>query len=124
MIAVALAKRIPQQRRTEPVALMGRIDADQRQIPMCLVRVIRRHLLEEGADLVPSLRKTGAKAAAAAAARKPPEEQNLNLREAIDNVERELIMKALEKTAGNRTEAAALLGLNRTTLVEKLRKLE
>ena len=38
---------------------MGRVDADQRQIPMCLVRVIRRHLLEQGADLVPSLRQSG-----------------------------------------------------------------
>jgi len=53
-----------------------------------------------------------------------PAEPSLNLRAAIDTVERELIQKALEKTAGNRTEAAALLGLNRTTLVEKLRKLE
>ncbi|MCK6552574.1 AAA family ATPase, partial [Myxococcota bacterium] len=47
---------------------------------------------------------------------------NLNLREAIDRVERELIEAALKRSNGNRTEAAALLGLNRTTLVEKLRK--
>ena len=30
---------------------------------------------------------------------------------------------ALERAGGNRSEAAALLGLNRTTLVEKLRKI-
>lgn len=47
---------------------------------------------------------------------------SLNLREAIDRVERELIDQALKRSNGNRTEAAALLGLNRTTLVEKLRK--
>jgi two-component system response regulator PilR (NtrC family) len=47
----------------------------------------------------------------------------LNLRTAIDSVERQLIQQALERTNGNRTEAAALLGLNRTTLVEKLRRL-
>ena len=49
---------------------------------------------------------------------------SLNLRAALDSIERDLIQKALERTSGNRTEAAALLGLNRTTLVEKLRKLE
>jgi len=49
-------------------------------------------------------------------------EQDLNLREAIDRVERALIGRALERTGGNRTEAAALLGLNRTTLIEKIRR--
>ncbi len=48
---------------------------------------------------------------------------NLNLRAAIDVVERQLIVQALERSHGNRSEAAALLGLNRTTLVEKLRRL-
>ncbi|MGN6109015.1 MAG: sigma-54 interaction domain-containing protein [Kofleriaceae bacterium] len=46
----------------------------------------------------------------------------LDLRTALENLERELIDRALLKAGGNRTEAAALLGLNRTTLVEKLRK--
>ncbi len=46
----------------------------------------------------------------------------LDLRSAIDQVERQLILEALERTGGNRTEAASLLGLNRTTLVEKIRK--
>jgi len=49
-------------------------------------------------------------------------EEGLDLRSAMDKVERSLIAQALEKTSGNRTEAAALLGLNRTTLVEKIRK--
>jgi sigma-54 dependent transcriptional regulator, flagellar regulatory protein len=47
---------------------------------------------------------------------------SLDLRSALENLERELIDRALTKAGGNRTEAAALLGLNRTTLVEKLRK--
>ncbi|HLL25758.1 MAG TPA: sigma 54-interacting transcriptional regulator [Kofleriaceae bacterium] len=47
---------------------------------------------------------------------------SLDLRTALENLERKLIEKALAKAGGNRTEAAALLGLNRTTLVEKLRK--
>ena len=49
-------------------------------------------------------------------------ESSLDLRKAIESVERQLIDEALERTGGNRTEAAALLGLNRTTLVEKIRK--
>jgi two-component system response regulator HydG len=52
----------------------------------------------------------------------PAVPENLNLREALDRLEKDLIERALQKTEGNRTEAAALLGLNRTTLVEKLRK--
>jgi transcriptional regulator with GAF, ATPase, and Fis domain len=49
-------------------------------------------------------------------------DSSLDLRTALENLERQLIDRALNKANGNRTEAAALLGLNRTTLVEKLRK--
>ena len=48
--------------------------------------------------------------------------ESLNLRAALDSVERDLIERALQMSGGNRSEAAALLGLNRTTLLEKLRK--
>ena len=51
-----------------------------------------------------------------------PTTVTLDLRSALENLERDLIDRALTKAGGNRTEAAALLGLNRTTLVEKLRK--
>jgi DNA-binding NtrC family response regulator len=51
-----------------------------------------------------------------------PAIEGLDLRSAIEEVERRLIDEALERTGGNRTEAAALLGVNRTTLLEKLRK--
>jgi len=47
---------------------------------------------------------------------------SLDLRSALESLERKLIVRALQRAGGNRTEAAALLGLNRTTLVEKLRK--
>lgn len=40
------------------------------------------------------------------------------------SVERRFIEQALLRTDGNRAQAAQLLGINRTTLVEKLRKLE
>jgi transcriptional regulator with GAF, ATPase, and Fis domain len=49
-------------------------------------------------------------------------ESSLDLRSALEALERQLIERALLKAGGNRTEAAALLGLNRTTLVEMLRK--
>jgi sigma-54 dependent transcriptional regulator, flagellar regulatory protein len=51
-----------------------------------------------------------------------PANDMFDLRTALENLEREMIDRALAKANGNRTEAAALLGLNRTTLVEKLRK--
>jgi sigma-54 specific flagellar transcriptional regulator A len=51
-----------------------------------------------------------------------PGDGTLVLRTALENLERLLIDRALSRAGGNRTEAAALLGLNRTTLVEKLRK--
>ena len=49
-------------------------------------------------------------------------DSSLDLRSALESLERSLIDRALQRAGGNRTEAAALLGLNRTTLVEKLRK--
>ena len=49
-------------------------------------------------------------------------DSSLDLRSALETLERQLIDRALQRSGGNRTEAAALLGLNRTTLVEKLRK--
>jgi DNA-binding NtrC family response regulator len=51
-----------------------------------------------------------------------PAGASLDLRSALEALERQLIERALQRAGGNRTEAAALLGLNRTTLVEKLRK--
>jgi transcriptional regulator with GAF, ATPase, and Fis domain len=47
---------------------------------------------------------------------------SLDLRSALEALEKHLIERALQRSGGNRTEAAAMLGLNRTTLMEKLRK--
>jgi DNA-binding NtrC family response regulator len=46
----------------------------------------------------------------------------ISFKEAVENYETELIVKALEQTEGNKNKAAALLGLNRTTLVEKIKR--
>jgi len=45
-----------------------------------------------------------------------------DLRELLTELEERFITEALERTGGNRNRAADLLGLNRTTLVEKLRR--
>jgi len=46
----------------------------------------------------------------------------MDLQGALGSIEDALIDEALRRTKGNRTDAAQLLGLNRTTLVEKLRR--
>jgi transcriptional regulator with PAS, ATPase and Fis domain len=43
---------------------------------------------------------------------------------AVEDFERRLISDALRRTNGNKQAAARLLGLNRTTLMEKLRRME
>ncbi len=49
-------------------------------------------------------------------------ETGVDLFNAIDSYQNNLIRQALTRTAGNRNRAAQLLGLNRTTLVEMIRR--
>ena len=49
-------------------------------------------------------------------------DQGLNLETYIEQLENTLIMQALERTGNNKNQAAKLLGLNRTTLVERIKK--
>jgi two-component system response regulator AtoC len=51
-------------------------------------------------------------------------DHGLDLEAYVTRVERELIHQSLERTRGNKRQAAALLGLKRTTLVEKLKRLD
>jgi len=57
---------------------------------------------------------------------KPDEEdvldKDLNLNEAVKDYEKRLILEALEKSNWVKTKAAKLLNINRTTLVEKIKK--
>ena len=46
----------------------------------------------------------------------------ISFNDEVDQFERDLILQALERTHWNKNKAAQLLGLNRTTLVEKIRK--
>lgn len=49
-------------------------------------------------------------------------DEGMDFNSAVDAYENALITRALEKTGWNRNQAAALLRLNRTTLVEKIKK--
>lgn len=51
-------------------------------------------------------------------------EEGIDLTAFVANVERELIERSLERTGGNKGAAARLLQINRTTLVEKLKRLD
>jgi len=50
-------------------------------------------------------------------------DEGMNLKKAVEDFERGLILEALEKSDWVKNKAANLLGLNRTTLVEKLKKM-
>ncbi len=49
---------------------------------------------------------------------------DLELRPRVERLERELIARAMERTGGNQTQAAQLLGLSRYGLQKKLKRLE
>ncbi len=49
-------------------------------------------------------------------------DEGLNLKEVVDRFETQLILSALDRCGWVKNKAAQLLGLNRTTLVEKLKK--
>ena len=51
-------------------------------------------------------------------------EDGVDLDAFVANIERELIQRALERTGGNKGQAARLLNLKRTTLVEKLKRIQ
>ena len=49
-------------------------------------------------------------------------EEGIHLASFIEKLENSLIIQALDRTSNNKNQAAKLLGLNRTTLVEKIKK--
>jgi DNA-binding NtrC family response regulator len=51
-------------------------------------------------------------------------EDGVDLDAFVANIERDLIQRSLERTGGNKGQAARLLHLKRTTLVEKLKRFE
>ncbi|MEZ4450619.1 MAG: sigma 54-interacting transcriptional regulator [Nannocystaceae bacterium] len=69
----------------------------------------------EPADLSPQIREQGGGQGA-------PDPDDLSLRPRLERLERELIQRALERSEGNQTRAAELLGLSRFGLQKKLRR--
>lgn len=53
---------------------------------------------------------------------RPLTDDGIDLAGTLRKIESRYIQQALEQTAGNKNQAASLLGLNRTTLVEKLKR--
>jgi transcriptional regulator with PAS, ATPase and Fis domain len=49
-------------------------------------------------------------------------EDGVDFNMAVNEFENELILQALQRTSGNKNKAATLLKINRTTLVEKLKR--
>lgn len=71
-------------------------------------------------DLPPKYRSTSMFLSESATIEIP--DSGLDFNSAVDQFENKLILKALEKTGWNKNQAAILLRLNRTTLVEKMKK--
>jgi DNA-binding NtrC family response regulator len=51
-------------------------------------------------------------------------DEGIDFSSVVSQVERELLLQTLDKTKGNKMQAAKLLNLKRTTLVEKLKRLQ
>src|SRR5216684_2582966 len=73
------------------------------------------------ADLPPELLEPEA---APVASLLPLPDEGLDLDALIAGIERDLIQRSLDRTGGNKGHAARLLNLKRTTLVEKLKRLQ
>jgi DNA-binding NtrC family response regulator len=73
-------------------------------------------------DLPPALRESREVTPPAGTAFPEFPDEGTDLRAILEQVEEKMIAEALERTGGNKNRAAELLGLNRTTLVEKLRR--
>ena len=84
--------------------------------------MLRLSVLGEGEitlkDLPPPVRQPAP--TTVSAPRIPP--SGLNFRNVVDDYEADLIRQALQQTSWNKNRAAQLLGLNRTTLLEKIKK--
>ena len=51
-------------------------------------------------------------------------DEGVNFNTEVSALERELILQSLKKSGGNKKQAAKLLNLKRTTLIEKLKRLD
>lgn len=82
--------------------------------------ILKGHGLVEVLDLPAKYKSTAASYAETGSIDIP--DNGVDFNTAVDQFENALILKALEKTGWNKNQAALLLRLNRTTLVEKMKK--
>jgi sigma-54 specific flagellar transcriptional regulator A len=129
-----LPERYQPTDRTPPLEVA---DAQLAPVGLAIARVADplaelKYLGDEALPLIPEsaqadLEPMGASAAASASLLEPPTPmalpaEGMDLRAYLEHLERSLICRALEAADGTVAQAARLLGLRRTTLVEKLRK--
>jgi DNA-binding NtrC family response regulator len=82
----------------------------------------KRGCLEVGALTLETAKPGGAVAASTEGRTPVLPPEGIDLRATVAELEDSLIEQALARTSGNRNAASQLLGLNRTTLVEKLKR--
>jgi DNA-binding NtrC family response regulator len=83
--------------------------------------VLRSEGMLDVDDLPPKVRNAAPKRLVPLGAPTLPEE-GIDLKDAVEEFENALILQALERTGWNKNRAATILRMNRTTLVEKLKK--
>lgn len=76
----------------------------------------------EVSDLPPRYLNQNTKTVQAASSQSMVGDEGIDFNSVVDDFENKLILQALERTGWNRNQAAKLLRLNRTTLVEKIKK--
>ena len=100
------------------------------------VALLPEEILDKDRHYVPPTTTSKPQQAEHMAPKQPPEEPypvtapggpilpdcGVNLTKIIEELENTYILQALEKTGNNKNQAARLLGLNRTTLVERIKK--
>jgi len=97
---------------------LGNIRELENAVEMALIRSQERTVIEIG-DF-PAARESAQPPDATPEAGLRP---GAGYKEIVGRFERELIRQVLDRTAGNKTQAADVLQLKRTTLVEKIKKL-
>jgi DNA-binding NtrC family response regulator len=83
--------------------------------------------LPEGRELVqslPPMESYGPSATAAAAPSMDLPAEGVDLNQVVSEMEKKLMLQSLQVTRGNKKRAAELLGLKRTTFLEKMKRLD
>jgi transcriptional regulator with GAF, ATPase, and Fis domain len=109
----------------EALALLVRHDwpGNVRELENLIERlVVLKGEGEIGMAELPEPLRAGTSTGAHTGPRETLPQAGLSFHEVVDRFEADLILQALERTHWNKNQAARLLGLNRTTLLEKIKK--